>query len=51
MKTLAFALMTSAWFLGTTYIDVKVELEEGKVISYAISLCLFIVTCIIAMVE
>ncbi len=51
MKTFAFAIMTSAWFLGTTYIDVKVELEEGKMISYIIGLCLFIATCIIAAVE
>lgn len=51
MKTLAFALMTSAWFIGTTYMDVKVNLEEGKMVSYIIGLCLFIATCIIATVE
>ena len=51
MKTLAFAIMTSAWFIGTAYMDVKVELAEGKVVAYTISLILFIVTCIIGLVE
>ena len=51
MKTLAFAIMTSAWFIGTAYIDVKVNLEEGKMVAYTISLILFSTTCIIGMVE
>lgn len=51
MKTLAFAIMTSSWFIGTAYMDVKVNLEEGKMVAYTISLILFITTCIIGMVE
>ena len=51
MKTLAFAIMTSAWFLGTAYVDVKVNIVEGKIVAYIVTLILFITTCIIGMVE
>jgi hypothetical protein len=51
VKTIAFAIMTSSWFLGSTYIDVKVDIAEGKVVAYIVTLILFTATCIIGMVE
>lgn len=51
MKTLAFAIMTSSYFLGMLQYDLKVNLEEGKAVGYTFAVALFIVTCIIGVTE